>query len=125
MAEQLGIYKCEVCGNIVEMMHVGGGSLVCCGKEMKLLKPTTTDGNVEKHVPVIEKIDGGFKVKVGAVAHPMNEEHHIEWVELLVGDQVFTQFLSPGDTAFALFQVEGEKAEARTYCNQHGHWKNT
>ena len=83
MAEKLQIYKCNVCGNIIEVLHGGIGELVCCGKPMELLDEKTADTGKEKHVPVIEKIDGGYKVKVGSVPHPMEENHYIEWIELL------------------------------------------
>ena len=81
MAEQLQVYKCEVCGNIVEVMHAGEGELVCCGQPMKLFRENTVDAAKEKHVPVIEKTGDGFKVKVGSVTHPMEEKHWIEWVD--------------------------------------------
>ena len=86
MPNQLEVYKCTHCGNIVEVLHGGGASLVCCGENMKLMKEGSTDGAMEKHVPVIEKIDGGYKVSVGSVAHPMDENHYIQWIELLAGE---------------------------------------
>ena len=124
MAERLQVFKCEVCGNIVESLHGGDGELVCCGKPMKLFVENTVDAAKEKHVPVIEKTASGTKVKVGAVAHPMEEKHYIEWVELIVGDKIYRQYLKPGEAPEAVFSVEGQGAVvAREYCNLHGLWK--
>ena len=123
MAEQLQVYKCEVCGNIVEVMHAGEGELVCCGQPMKLFKENTVDAAKEKHVPVIEKTGDGFKVKVGSVAHPMEEKHWIEWVELIVDGKVYRQFLKPGQAPEAMFCIKAAKVAAREYCNLHGLWK--
>ena len=117
------LYKCELCGNIVDVLHAGGGELVCCGQPMKLFVENTVDAAKEKHVPVIEKTANGYKVKVGSVAHPMEEKHYIEWVELIVGDQVYRQFLYPGQTPEAEFCVKADKVVAREYCNLHGLWK--
>lgn len=123
MAERLQIYKCGVCGNIVEVVHGGKGTLVCCGKEMVLFTENTMDAAKEKHVPVIEKIEGGYKVSVGSAAHPMEEKHYIEWVELIAGDKAYLQFLNPGDAPDAVFLTDEEKVSAREYCNIHGLWK--
>ena len=123
MAAKLEIYKCDVCGNMVEVIHAGGGQLVCCGEPMTLLKENTTDAATEKHVPVIEKIDGGYKVKVGSVAHPMEEKHYIEWIELLVGGESYRHFLEPGQEPEAIFHIEAENVSVREYCNIHGLWK--
>ena len=123
MAERLQIYKCETCGNIVEVLHGGTGTLVCCGKDMKLLVENTTDAAKEKHVPVIEKTAEGFKVKIGAVPHPMEEKHYIEWIELLVDGLAYRAFLKPGDAPEATFCVKGARVDAREYCNVHGLWK--
>jgi len=123
MAERLEIYKCDVCGNIVEVLHGGGGELVCCGQPMKLMTENTVDAAKEKHVPVIEKIEGGYKVKVGDVAHPMEEKHFIQWVELLADGKAYRQFLNPGEAPEAVFTVKAEKVSAREYCNLHGLWK--
>ena len=123
MAKRNEIYKCEVCGNIVEMLHGGAGQMVCCGKPMKLLIGNTTDATQEKHVPVIEKLENGFLVKVGSVPHPMLDEHFIEWVELLVDGRVGRVHLNPGDKPEAFFPVTGEQVPAREYCNLHGLWK--
>ena len=123
MAKKLEIYKCVACGNIVEVLHGGDGELVCCGKPMKHLKENTTDAAQEKHVPVIEKIDGGYKVKVGSVAHPMEEKHYIEWIELLADGSAYRQFLAPGQAPEAVFRVEAASVTAREHCNIHGLWK--
>jgi superoxide reductase len=123
MAERLEVYKCEACGNIVEVLHGGAGALVCCGEEMARLAENTVDAAKEKHVPVIEKVDGGVKVKVGDVPHPMEEKHWIEFVELIVDDKVYRQFLNPGETPEAFFPVEGDNLIAREFCNLHGLWK--
>ena len=123
MAEQLEIYKCELCGNIVEVLHAGGGELVCCGQPMKLMTENTVDAAKEKHVPVIEKTADGYLVKVGAVPHPMEAKHWIEWIELVADGKTYRQFLNPGDTPEATFCVKAEKVYAREYCNLHGLWK--
>ncbi|MDR3567762.1 MAG: desulfoferrodoxin [Syntrophobacteraceae bacterium] len=124
MAERMQVYKCEVCGNIVEVMHGGMGELVCCGKPMKLFVENTVDAAKEKHVPVIEKTAEGYKVKVGSVAHPMEEKHYIEWIELIVGGKVYRQFMNPGEAPEAVFCVkEDGPVVAKEYCNLHGLWK--
>jgi superoxide reductase len=125
MTVQKGIYKCEVCGNIVEVLHTGAGALICCEKEMKLFNENTSDGSKEKHVPVIEKTPNGYKVIVGSVLHPMEEKHYIEWIELIADGVSYRKFLKPGDKPEAEFCVKAEKVEAREYCNLHGLWKNT
>lgn len=123
MAEQLEVYKCDACGNIVEVLHGGGGELVCCGESMELFIENTVDAAKEKHVPVIEKTADGFKVKVGEVAHPMEEKHYIEWVEVIVGGKAYRQFLKPGEEPEATFCIDADKVTAREYCNLHGLWK--
>ena len=123
MATKLQVYKCNICGNIVEVLHGGAGELVCCGKPMELLVEKTADTGKEKHVPVIEKIDGGYKVKVGSVPHPMEEKHYIEWIELLADGRAYRQFLKPGAPAEAIFNVKADSVTAREYCNVHGLWK--
>ena len=123
MAQKLQIYKCAVCGNIVEVLHGGVGELVCCGQSMELLDEKTADATTEKHVPVIEKIDGGYKVTVGSTLHPMTEEHHIEWIELLADGKAYRQFLSAGDEPIAEFKIEADAVTAREHCNVHGLWK--
>ena len=123
MTERLQIYKCEVCGNIVEVLHEGQGELVCCGQPMKLYVENTVDAAREKHVPVMEKTTTGAKVKVGSVAHPMEEKHYIEWIEVIVDGKAYRQFLKPGDEPEATFDVKEEKITAREYCNLHGLWR--
>ncbi len=123
MAERLEVYKCEVCGNIVEVLHGGAGELTCCGQAMVLLQENTVDAATEKHVPVIEKIEGGYKVKVGEVAHPMEEKHYIEWIELVADGNAYRRFLEPGQAPEAVFLIEASQVTAREYCNLHGHWK--
>lgn len=123
MTEKGQVYKCEVCGNIVEVLHAGGGQLVCCGKLMTFKKENTIDASKEKHVPVLEKKDNGILVKVGSVEHPMTKEHYIEWIELNVDDMVYKKFLSPDDKPEAFFNVEGNVISAREYCNLHGLWR--
>lgn len=126
MTEILQVYKCSLCGNIVEVIHGGGGELTCCGQPMKLMVENTTDGAKEKHVPVIEKTDKGYLVKVGSVPHPMQEDHYIEWIQLMVGGNSCRKFLAPGDAPEALFEVNvqhNDKISAREYCNLHGLWK--
>ncbi len=123
MATRLEVYKCELCGNIVEVMHGGGGTLVCCGEDMKLLIEGTVDAAREKHVPVIEKTATGFKVKVGEVAHPMLDNHYIEWIELIADGKVYRQYLNPGETPEAEFCVKAATVTAREFCNLHGQWK--
>jgi len=124
MTKKMQIYKCEVCGNIVEMLHEGAGELVCCGAPMKLFQENTVDAAKEKHIPMIEKIEGGFKVKVGSAAHPMEEKHYIEWIEAITEDgKVYRQFLNPGDAPEAVFTIDAGTITAREYCNLHGLWK--
>ena len=123
MTEKLQVYKCNVCGNIVEVLHEGGGELVCCGEAMQLFKENTVDAAKEKHVPVVEKTADGVTVKVGSVAHPMEEKHYIEWVEILVDGKAYRQFLKPGEAPEAKFAGFKEGVVAREYCNLHGLWK--
>jgi superoxide reductase len=123
MAKRLEIYKCETCGNIIEVLHGGEGELVCCGQPMVQLVENTVDAAKEKHVPVIEKVEGGVKVKVGEVAHPMEEKHWIEWVEIIADGKAYRQFLNPGEAPEAIFDVEADQITAREYCNLHGLWK--
>ena len=123
MAEKLEIYKCEACGNVVEVLHGGKGELVCCGKPMKLYKENTVDAAKEKHIPVVEKTGDGYKVKVGDVAHPMEEKHYIEWVELIADEKAYRRFLDPGESPEASFKIGAGQVSARAYCNLHGLWK--
>ncbi len=124
MAKLHEIYKCAVCGNIVEVVHGGAGNLVCCDEEMKLMHENTSDGAKEKHVPVVEKVDGGVKVTVGSVLHPSEEKHYIEWIQIILEDgKDMKKFLKPGDTPEAFFPNVSGDVIAREYCNLHGLWK--
>jgi superoxide reductase len=120
---RLQVYKCSVCGNTVEVFHVGGGTLTCCDKPMVAMEEKSADSAKEKHVPVIEKIDGGYTVKVGSVPHPMDEKHYIEWIELIAGDAILVQFLKPGEPAAATFKTDATGVSAREHCTVHGLWK--
>lgn len=122
MAKQLEIYKCAVCGNIVEVMHGGNGPLTCCGSPMQLMVENTVDASREKHVPVVEKKDGVVTVRVGSVPHPMEAAHYIEWIEVIADGRVYRQFLQPGSPAEATFPVDAGKVTVREYCNLHGQW---
>ncbi len=123
MTKLLEVYKCELCGNIVELLHAGAGELVCCGQPMTHFVENTVDAAKEKHVPVIEKIDGGYLVKVGTVPHPMEEKHYTEWIELHSSGKVQRQFLQPGDASEAKFESSDTDVSARSYCNIHGLWR--
>ena len=122
MADKFGIYKCEICGNIVEVLHAGAGELVCCGQPMGLLTEKTADQGKEKHVPVVEATKGGVKVKVGSVPHPMEEKHYIEWIEVHADGAIMRKFLEPGQAPEAEFPVT-EVTMAREHCTIHGLWK--
>jgi superoxide reductase len=117
------VYKCNVCGNIVEVLDIGEGELVCCDEPMQIQAENTVDAAREKHVPVIEKIDDGVKVKVGSVAHPMEDAHWIEWIEVIADGKSCRQVLKPGQAPEAVFGITAEKIVAREYCNLHGLWK--
>ncbi|HMK65403.1 MAG TPA: desulfoferrodoxin [Thermodesulfobacteriota bacterium] len=123
MAEKLQVYKCELCGNMVEVLHGGQGELVCCGQPMKLLIENSVDAAKEKHVPVIEKTGNGFKVKIGSVPHPMEEKHYIEWIEVIADGKAYRQFLKPGEPPEAFFEISASSITAREFCNLHGLWK--
>lgn len=133
MTQLKQIYKCQICGNIVEVEHAGAGELVCCGQPMVLQEANTVDAAQEKsavaeamadkHVPVIEKTATGYKVKVGSAPHPMEESHFIEWIELIADGKSYRQFLNPGDAPEAEFCVTANKVQAREYCNLHGLWQ--
>ncbi len=130
MTELKQIYKCEICGNVVEVVHSGIGELVCCGKAMELVESKKEDEGEEKHVPVIEELPAqvcngkdGFKVKVGEVAHPMEKDHFIEWIEINpVDGKSGKKFLSPGDMPEVEFHTRKEIESVRAYCNVHGLW---
>ena len=123
MTARLQVYKCEICGNIVEVLHEGQGQLVCCGKPMTLLTENATDASKEKHVPVMEKTASGIKVRVGSAPHPMEEKHYIEWVQIIADGKAYRQFLNPGNAPEAAFEIRAENIDAREYCNVHGLWK--
>lgn len=125
MTKRFEIYKCEVCGNIVEVLHAGAGTLVCCGKDMTRMEEKTADKTTEKHVPVVEETAAGTAVKVGSVPHPMVEAHYIEWIQLISPDGAHSprHFLKPGQPAATVFKMKVSGAVAREYCNIHGLWK--
>ena len=123
MTKQKHVYKCSVCGNIVEVLHAGEGELVCCGEPMMLLKENSVDAAIEKHVPVIEKTEKGVRVKVGSVLHPMEEKHYIEWIEIIADGRVYRKFLKPSDKPSAEFAITAKNITAREYCNLHSLWK--
>jgi superoxide reductase len=117
------VYKCSLCGNIVEVTHESGGTLVCCGKPMTLQEENTVDAAKEKHVPVIENIEGGVLVKVGSVEHPMVETHYIEFIEVITASKVYKKYLIPGEKPEAFFNIDEDILVVREYCNVHGLWK--
>lgn len=123
MAQLNEIYKCQTCGNIVEVVHSGNGVLICCGQPMQLLKANTVDAAKEKHVPVIEKTAAGFRVKIGVSPHPMTEAHYIEWIEVIANGKVGRKYLKPGDQPEAEFNLLAQQPVARAYCNLHGLWQ--
>ncbi len=123
MTKKREIYKCEICGNIIEVLHEGVGTLVCCGQPMNLMNEKTNEEGNEKHIPIIEKNKEGVKIKVSSVEHPMTKEHYIEWIETSTKDMESKKFLSPGDKPEAVFPSKTGKTKAREYCNIHGLWK--
>jgi superoxide reductase len=125
MTKRLQVYKCNVCGNIVEVLHEGVGELVCCGQPMELMVAKTEDVGKEKHVPVIQKKNDTIMVKVGSVPHPMEEKHYIEWIEVIADGRAYRKFLNPGDSPEAEFNITFQTLEVREYCNVHGLWKTT
>lgn len=125
MAKRYDVYKCEVCGHIIEVLHEGVGELVCCGQPMKKMEENVVDASREKHVPVIEKVADGYLVKVGSAPHPMEEKHYIEWVELVADGVAYRKFLKPGDAPEAKFCLSATTVYAREYCNIHGLWKSS
>lgn len=123
MPQQKEIYKCEKCGNIIEVLHGAAGKLVCCGQEMTLLKENTVDAAQEKHVPVVEKNGDTVTVSVGSVPHPMEDKHYIEMIEVVTSSKIYRQYLKPGQEPKAAFSVDDSIVMAREYCNIHGLWK--
>jgi superoxide reductase len=124
MAARFEVYKCDSCGNMVEMVHEGKGQMICCGKPMRLMKENIVDASTEKHVPVMEKLSGGILVKVGTVPHPMEKDHYIEWIEVVKdGKTLSRQYLNPGDVPEAKFASDPNGLVVREFCNLHGIWK--
>jgi superoxide reductase len=118
------VYKCKVCGNIVEVLHEGVGELVCCDQPMELLQEKTEDSSTEKHVPYLEKTEEGVLIKIGQnEQHPMIEKHYIEWIELIADGRSYRKFLQPGEKPEAFFCIQADTLKAREYCNVHGLWK--
>jgi superoxide reductase len=124
MTKLFEVYKCEVCGNMTNVVHASGGTMVCCEKPMTLLQEKTTDQGKEKHVPVVEKSAKGILVKLGSVPHPMEEKHYIEWIEVRTGNNVSIKGLLPGEKPEAEFSVADTNVKVRAYCNVHGLWTN-
>lgn len=122
MTELKQIYKCDVCGNMVEVVHSSGGKLECCKQPIRLMVENTVDAAREKHIPVVEKVDGGVFVKVGSVEHPMLDNHYIEWIEVHTENNLYIKFLKPGEKPEAFFMIDEEIISARAYCNLHGLW---
>ncbi|MFA6492582.1 MAG: desulfoferrodoxin [Patescibacteria group bacterium] len=123
MITQNQVYKCNVCGNIVEVLFAGGGELVCCGQPMKLQVEKTEDEGKEKHVPVVENVGGKIKVSVGSVPHPMEEKHYIQWIEIIADGKIYRKHLKPKDSPEAEFSISANNIIVREYCNVHGLWK--
>lgn len=121
--EKINVFKCGLCGNIVEIMHVGGGTLSCCNAPMINLTENTVDASKEKHIPVASKVDGGLMVKVGEIAHPMEDKHYIQWIEVVAGDKITRKYLKPGEKPEAIFNAQDGSFFVREYCNLHGLWK--
>ena len=117
------VYRCNICGNIVELLHAGQGELVCCGESMELMVEKTEDVGREKHVPVMESTASGIKVKIGDVPHPMEENHYIEWVEVMTDGGIYRKFLQPGNKPEADFEIKPQDGVLREYCSVHGLWK--
>ena len=123
MTKKKEIYKCEICGNIIEILHEGATNLVCCGQPMMFMAEKIKDVGNEKHVPIIEKEKEGVKIKVGSIPHPMTKEHHIEWIEISDKEEESKKFLKPGESPEAKFLTKNKKVKSREYCNIHGLWK--
>ncbi|MCP4755832.1 MAG: desulfoferrodoxin [Proteobacteria bacterium] len=122
MVERMQVYKCDLCGNTVDIAHAGGGQLACCNQPMTLMEEKNADQGVEKHLPVVEKADKRIKVTVGSTAHPMEDKHFIEWIETVTGDAVSRKYLKPGDTPERSFCYKKDQLRVRAYCNLHGLW---
>ncbi len=126
MAKKFELYKCQACGILTEVFHSGKGVMSCCGKPMELMTEDSVEAATEKHIPVIEKTETGYKVSVGSVLHPMTEEHYIEWIEVFNGNRQRIFHLNPGDAPVieVTCPCDISNLTARAYCNLHGHWKN-
>ena len=126
MTARFEIYKCDLCGNIVEVLDAGGGTLSCCGQDMKRMEEQTADKAIEKHVPVVEVVEDGTVVRVGSVPHPMKDAHHIEWIQMITPDGAYSprHFLKPGAVPETKFKMKTPGAVVREFCNIHGLWKN-
>ncbi len=122
MTEKLQVYKCDICGNIVLVMHSGVGQLVCCGQPMRLMEEKSEESGYEKHLPVVERVEGEVRVKIGSIPHPMEENHYIEWIEIETEEGVMVRFLKPGDEPEAIFKADERVLKVRDYCNLHGLW---
>lgn len=123
MTKKNQLYRCSICGNIVDVRHMGAGELVCCGKSMNLLIANTQDAATEKHVPVVTRTEEGVEVRVGEVDHPMDDDHYIEWITLITENKTKTIYLTPGDEPRAIFKTTAESGAVYEYCNLHGLWK--
>lgn len=125
MSEEKQVYRCNICGNMVEVLHLGTGKLVCCGNRMQLLEEKREGLGPQKHIPVIEQIDNGVKIKIGETEHPMEENHCVEWVELVTDDAVYRKVFKPGEKPEAEFNIDLadiNSVSAREYCSIHGLW---
>ena len=122
MTEMMEIYKCELCGNTVEMVGTGAGEMICCGQPMNLMAPKSTEEGKEKHLPVVEQTAEGWKINVGSVPHPMEEKHFIQWIEAVTATCVIRKMLKPGDAPEATFKTKDPVQMVRSYCNIHGLW---
>lgn len=125
MLKKLQIYKCEICGNIVQIFHAGVGTLVCCKKSMRLQIAHTDGKGDKKHVPVVEDTKHGIIVKIGEIQHPMEEEHYIEWIEVIAGKKIHHKFFEPGDVPELELSINYSEIQASTYCNLHSLWSDT
>ena len=123
MSTVMQVYKCAACGLMAEVIRAGASAPQCCGGPMEPLSENTTDAAVEKHVPVIREVDGGVEITVGSASHPMDNEHFIEWIEVISGDKAYRRFLKPGETPEAFFPLAADEILARAFCNLHGLWK--
>ena len=124
MSQKFEVYKCLACGNIIEVLHGGDGKLTCCAKEMQCMKENTVEASTEKHIPVLTKIDDGYEIKVGAIEHPSEESHYIEWIDVILNDnRNLKKFINPGDSPIIYIKPNAEIIEVKAYCNLHGLWK--